>query len=392
MGIFRFLTAGESHGKGLIVIVEGIPAGIPIGEDSIARDMKRRQVGYGRGERMEIEHDRAEIISGVRQGLTIGSPISLFIANRDWDNWKKIMSISPVDGEITPVTAFRPGHADLAGVMKYGLDDIRPILERASARETAARVAAGSICRSFLDEFGVQIQSHTVAIGNVRVTSDGAVNWECVERSPLRCTDVDTEKKMMTAIDDARKTGDTLGGVFEVITTGVPPGLGSHVHWDRKLSSRMAQAMMSINAVKGVEIGEGFRTSGKKGSQVHDVIEPATGEQYWWKRKTNNAGGIEGGMSNGEPVIVRCAIKPIPTLTKPLASIDMLTGEAIQSHIERSDICVVPAAGVVGEAMLSIVFAEAILEKFGGDNIRETCRNFKSYIKSIVERRESHAG
>ncbi len=391
MGIFRFLTAGESHGKGLVAIIEGLPAGILINEDLIVCDMARRQSGYGRGERMKIERDSAEIISGVRLGLTIGSPISLFIENRDWDNWQQIMSVTPTDEQITTVTAFRPGHADLAGVMKYGLDDIRSVLERASARETASRVAVGSICRCFLNEFAIRVQSHTVAIGNIKVNSDIiAIDWEQVEHSPLRCNDADAEKKMIAAIDDAQKAGDSLGGIFEVVATGVPPGLGSHIQWDRKLNSRIAQAMMSINAVKGVEIGAGFAASERKGSQVHDVIEPASEEQYWWKRKSNNAGGIEGGMSNGEPVVVRCAIKPIPTLIKPLDSIDMLTGEAIQSHIERSDICVVPAAGVVGEAMLAIVLTEAMLEKFGGDNVKETRRNFENYIKSIAERRKLH--
>ncbi len=390
MGNFRFLTAGESHGKALIAIIEGMPAGITIDEDSIAHDMARRQAGYGRGERMKIESDRAEIISGVYQGVTIGSPISLFITNRDWENWKQTMSVSPTGENTIPVTAFRPGHADLAGVMKYGLDDIRPVLERASARETAARVAVGGICRCFLKEFSVQIQSHIVAIGNVKIEDGISIDWKRVEQSPLRCTDTSAEKQMMAAIDDAKKAGDSLGGVFEVVADSVPPGLGSHVQWDRKLSGRIAQAMMSINAVKGVEIGAGFAVAEKKGSQVHDIIEPSQEGRYWWQRATNNAGGIEGGMSNGEPIVIRVAIKPIPTLTKPLPSIDMSTGKSVQSHVERSDVCVVPAAGVVGEAMLAIVLTEAYMDKFGGDNISETRQNFDNYMKSINKRKRYH--
>ena len=386
MGKFRFLTAGESHGKGLIAIIEGMPAGVPVIEDDIACDMARRQVGYGRGERMKIERDRAEIISGVRYGVTIGSPISLFIINRDWENWQHIMSVAPGTEEIPPVTAFRPGHADLAGVMKYGLKDIRSVLERASARETAARVAVGSVCRSFLSEFNVQIRSHTIAIGGVEISPGTAFDKERVEQSPLRCSDRAKEKEMIEAIDEAKKAGDSLGGVFEVMALGAPPGLGSYVQWDCKLNGKIAQAMMSINAVKGVEIGAGFAAAERKGSLVHDVIIPAQGDQYWWRRATNNAGGIEGGMSNGEPIIVRCAIKPIPTLTKPLPSVDMRTGEPVQSHVERSDVCVVPAAGVVGEAMLAIILTEVFLEKFGGDNIRETRENYDSYMGSIRRR------
>lgn len=378
--MFRFLTAGESHGKGLTVIVEGIPAGLPLSEEMIARDLARRQGGYGRGGRMQIERDRAEILSGVRLGLTIGSPVSLFIRNNDWENWKERMSISPVEKEIEPVTRLRPGHADLAGVIKYDLDDIRPILERASARETAARVAAGAIARAFVGKFGIEIHSHVTAIGGVWADPSDPIDWEKVERSPVRCADPQAEKAMMAAIDEARKAGDSLGGIFEVIAAGVPVGLGSHIQWDRRLSGQIAQAIMSIPAVKGVEIGGGFALAELRGSQAHDIIEPDL------KRPTNWAGGIEGGMTNGQPIVVQAAMKPISTIASPLPSIDLRTGEKALGHFERADTCVVPAAGVIGEAMLAIVLAEAVLEKFGGDHIEETLRNFHAYTERIHAR------
>jgi len=431
MGQFRFLTAGESHGRGLVAIVEGVVAGLPLEERHINEQLKRRQQGYGRGPRMKIEEDRAEIIAGVRYGLTTGSPIALFIANRDWQNWQEQLSVSPVPTEADPITCPRPGHADLTGVIKYGLRDIRPIIERASARETAARVAVGAIARRFLEELGIAIYSHTVAIGHVsgesfvspviasepkqserpltsfrvtkqschserseesqraqtKVPQESVINWQQVEASPVRCANAELGKAMMAAIDGAKANGDTLGGIFEVIATNVPIGLGSHVSWDRRLDGRIARAMMSINAVKGVEIGGGFALARLAGSQAHDAFEPKAGSNrnlgLPWRRASNQAGGIEGGISNGEDIVVRAAVKPIATLAKPLPSVDLRTGKAAKAHYERSDVCVVPAAGVIGEAMLAIVLADACLEKFGGDNLRETLANYRNYLRHI---------
>lgn len=382
--MFRYLTAGESHGRALTAIVEGVPAGLTLDEEYIAGDLKRRQGGYGRSARMEIEQDRAEILSGVRHGLTIGSPISLLIWNRDWENWQEVMAVSPVKREIEKVTRLRPGHADLAGAIKYGLDDIRPILERASARETAARVAVGAVARKLLQEFGIEIKSHTIAIGGISIKGEkSGINWAKVEKSPVRCAEAEAEKTMIAAIDKAKEVGDTVGGVFEVVATGVPIGLGSHVQWDRRLNGRIAQAIMSINAVKGVEVGAGFSLANLPGSQSHDIIERAGRK---WHHATNRAGGIEGGISNGEPIMVKAVVKPIPTLGKPLPSVDLKTGEAVEAHFERSDVCVVPAAGVIGEAMLAIVLANAMLEKFGGDHIMETLNNHKSYLDAMNKR------
>ncbi len=407
MGQFRFITAGESHGKGLVAIIEGMVAGLSLEAEDINKELRRRQQGYGRGPRMEIEQDKVEVISGIRYGLTIGSPIALFIPNRDWQNWQEAMSITPLEKEAEPVTRPRPGHADLAGVTKYSLKDIRPVMERASARETAARVAAGAIAKRFLEELGIVIHSHTIAIGPVgcqpfaqgKLSQAISINWQRVEASPLRCADAEAEKEMIAAIDKA--SGDTLGGVFELIATGVPIGLGSHVSWERRLDGRIAQAIMSINAVKGVEIGAGFTLAKIKGSQAHDVIEPnppvigkvsrssersegeATKQSLPWHHATNYAGGIEGGISNGEEIIIKAAVKPIATLAKPLSSIDLRSGEVAKAHYERSDICVVPAAGVIGEAMLAIVLADACLEKFGGDNLKETLANYHNYISRI---------
>jgi chorismate synthase len=387
MGQFRFLTAGESHGKGLVAVIEGMVAGLPVSEEYIAQDLKRRQAGYGRSARMEIEQDKAEIISGVRHGLTIGSPISLLIWNRVWEDWQETMSTAPVDKEISPITTPRPGHADLAGVTKYGIEDIRPILERASARETAARVAVGTVARRFLGEFDIAIRSHTKSIGKHQAKQTKSIDWKQVESSPVRCADAGAEKAMMAAIDEAKAEGDTLGGVFEVIATGVPVGLGSHVQWDRRLNAQIAQAIMSINAVKGVEIGAGFSLTNTKGSQAQDIIELSPeGATPPWSRTTNRAGGIEGGISNGQPIVVRAAVKPIATLGKPLPTIDLRTGEKTEAHYERSDICVVPAAGVIGEAVLAIVLTNAMLEKFGGDHLKETLANYKNYISSAYSR------
>lgn len=383
MGQFRFLTAGESHGRGLVAVIEGMVAGLPLSEDYIAKDLRRRQTGYGRSARMKIEQDKAEIISGVRHGLTLGSPISLLIWNRVWEDWRQIMSISPVGKTIEPITTPRPGHADLAGITKYGVDDIRLILERASARETAARVAVGAVARRFLDEFDVSIHSHTISIGKHRVKQLKSIDWQRVEKSAVRCADVGAEKLMLADIVEAEAEGDTLGGVFELIASGVPVGLGSHVQYDRRLNGQIAQAVMSIPAVKGVEIGAGFSVASLKGSKTQDVIEVGLkGNAMPWRRLTNNAGGIEGGMSNGEPIIVRAAVKPIATLGKPLPSIDLSTGKKAEAHYERSDICVVPAAGVIGEAMLAIVLVNDMLEKFGGDHLKETIANYKNYTSS----------
>ena len=382
--MFRYLTAGESHGRALNAIIEGLPAGLSLDEEYIAHDLARRQGGYGRSARMEIEQDRAEILSGVRHGLTIGSPISLLIRNRDWENWKEIMAIATTETESEKVTRLRPGHADLAGTIKYGLDDIRPILERASARETAARVAVGAVARRLLKEFGIEIHSHTMAIGGIYAKNEGSgeIDWGNIEKSPVRCSDAETGKKMMAIIDKAKADGDTLGGVFEVVATGVPIGLGSHVHWDRRLNGKIAQAIMSINAVKGVAIGAGFLLANLPGSQSHDIIERAGRK---WHHETNRAGGIEGGITNGEPIVVKAVVKAIPTLAKPLLSVDLKTGESVVAHVERSDVCVIPAAGVIGESMLAIVLADAMLEKFGGDHIKETLRNYKSYLGEINE-------
>jgi chorismate synthase len=363
-------------------------AGLPLEEHHINKELKRRQQGYGRGGRMKIEDDKAEIIAGVRHGLTIGSPIALFITNRDWENWQQELSVSPVDREVEPVTSPRPGHADLAGVTKYGLNDIRPVMERASARETAARVAVGAIARRFLEEFGVVVHSYTAAIGghHWEPSKISSIDWRQVEASPVRCADAKVEKAMVTAIDDAKTGGDTLGGVFEAIAAGVPIGLGSHVSWDRRLDGRISRAIMSINAVKGMEIGEGFALAGLRGSQAHDVIEPnrrSRAKGVPWRHVTNRAGGIEGGISNGQDIVVRAVVKPIATLAKPLSSIEVRTGRKSEAHYERSDVCVVPAAGVIGEAMVAIVLADACLEKFGGDNLKETLGNYRSYLDSI---------
>jgi chorismate synthase len=388
MGQFRFLTGGESHGRGLIAIVEGMVADLPLKEGYINKELKRRQQGYGRGPRMKIEEDKAEIMAGVRYGLTTGSPIALFITNRDWQNWQEQLSISPIEREVEPVIYPRPGHADLAGVTKYGLKDIRPIIERASARETATRVAVGTIARRFLEELGTTIHSHTVAIGrhHWKKGETSSIDWQQVAASPVRCASAKLEKAMIADIDEAKANGDTLGGIFEVIATGVPIGLGSHVSWDHRLDGRIAKAIMSINAVKGVEIGAGFALAGLKGSQAHDVIKPnprSKAKGLPWRHATNRAGGIEGGISNGEDIIVRAAVKPIATLASPLPSINLRSGKVANAHYERSDICVVPAAGVIAEAMLAIVLADACLEKFGGDNLKETLANYRNYLNNI---------
>ncbi len=385
--MFRYCTAGESHGKGGTVIMEGVPAGLPLSEAYIEAHMARRQQGYGRGPRQQMEKDRAEILSGVRHGYTLGSPIAMWIENRDFVNWTDAMSLEPVGDEakIRRVTRLRPGHADFPGVMKYSHHDVRDILERASARETAARVAAGAVARRFLEEFGIQIRGHVLSIGTIQATVPENIDWDLVEESPVRCSDPVAAQRMMAHIDAARDSGNTAGGIFEVTAYGVPVGLGSHVQWDRKLDGLIAQAMTSIQAVKGVEIGSGFLNASLPGSEVHDVIEPWDGDARPFHHVTNRAGGIEGGMSNGEPIVARMALKPISTLSKPLPSVDLDTGERVQAHYERSDICQVPPAAVIGEAVMAQVLIGCFLEKFGGDHLDETRRNYQGFLDGLAQ-------
>ncbi len=404
MTAFRFLTAGESHGRMLGVTIEGVPAGLPLREDDLVVDLARRQRGYGRGARQQIEHDRAEIASGVRHGRTLGSPILLLVANRDWENWTKVMQVAPLteaeadelaalaaDGEkrATPVTRVRPGHADLAGALKYGFNDVRNVLERASARETAARVAAGGVARAFLRELGIDVWSLTAEVGGVALDpANCSRSREEADASPLRCPDPEAEARMIARIDEARAAGDTVGGVFEVVVHGLPIGLGSYVHWDRRLDAALAAAVMSINIVKGVELGLGFEQTRRFGSQVHDVIE-GRGDGGRWIHRSNNAGGLTGGVTNGEPLVVRGAVKPISTLARPLPSADLISGEAVEkAHYERSDISVVPAAGVVGEAMVMLTLAAAIVEKFGGDTLDDVRAALAAYRTRISARPE----
>lgn len=395
---FDFHTAGESHGRALITLVEGVPAGLPlIADRDIDPDLKRRQGGYGRGGRMQIEQDRAEILSGVRLGEALGSPISLVIWNRDWENWQHVMSAAPTDhGEDVAAKAVhlpRPGHADLVGVLKYDRSDARDILERASARETTARVAAGAIAKRLLNEFRITVGSHVVMLGGIEanVPEDLPADLNAaVDSSPVRTIDKAAEQKMIAAIDAAKAAGDTLGGAFEVVVQGLPVGLGSHVSWDRKLDGRIAQALMSIQAMKGVEIGLGFEASRRPGSQVHDVIEgdvnaPRSGG---YKRASNRAGGLEGGMTTGGPLIARVAMKPLSTLMRPMQTVNLRTGQAGDAVTERSDVVALAAAGVVGEAMVAIVIADALLEKFGGDSLTEMRRNFDGYLRYLSERGE----
>lgn len=388
--MLRYLTAGESHGELLMGIIEGIPSGLLIRVTDIDRDLARRQVGYGRGGRMKIEKDSVKIYTGVRWGRTLGSPVGLMIRNKDWENWRDKMSPDPMFlNTAEPVTRPRPGHADLAGALKYGVTDIRNILERSSARETAMRVAVGSVAKRLLAEFGIEVVSHVLSIGGVFAKVPKASFQEIrkrAEASELRCADHDAEKRMMKKIDEAMAAGDTLGGVFELIITGVPVGLGSHVHWDRKLDGRLASSLMSIQAIKGVEVGAGFGVANKPGSQVHDEILWSRKEGFY--RKTNMAGGIEGGMSNGEAIVLRAAMKPIPTLYKPLRSVDMTSKKPFKASIERSDACAVPAAGVVAEAAAAFELAMAMIEKFGGDSIEEMKRNYHGYDKHLKARME----
>ena len=366
----KFLTAGESHGQGLLGILDGMLAGLEISEDYIGVQLARRQMGYGRGGRMKIEKDRAEIWCGVRHGKTLGAPVGLIIRNKDWENWTKKMSVNPIDSEIRKVTLPRPGHADLAGVQKYGFDDIRNVLERSSARETTMRVGLGSVCRKLLEEVGIEVGSRVVQIHDVKdeSLSDISPNQlsKTADASSVRCLDKEVESAMIKTIDDAKASGDSLGGIFEVIANGLPYGLGAHTQWDRKLHTRISAMLMSVNAFKGIEIGEGFGGAEKFGSEVHDEIGH-DGEKFI--RYSNNAGGIEGGMSNAQPIVIRMAMKPIPTLIKPLHSVDIHSKEKKDAHKERTDSCAVPAASIIAESMLCFVLADALLEKFGGDSV-----------------------
>jgi chorismate synthase len=397
---FRFLTAGESHGPALGATIEGVPAGLALSEDDLAVDLARRQRGYGRGARQAIEHDRAEILGGVRHGRTLGSPILLLVRNRDWENWIRVMQVGPLADEeaaelfeaaeggnkrATPVTRVRPGHADLAGALKYGFNDVRNVLERASARETAARVAAGGVARAFLRALGIECWSFTAEVGGVTLDPAAATrSRDEADASPLRCPDPAAETAMIARIDEARSNGDTVGGVFEVVVHGLPIGLGSYVHWDRRLDAALAAAVMSINIVKGVEFGLGFEQTRRFGSGVHDVIEGRQADGQWVHR-SNHAGGLTGGVTNGEPLVVRGAVKPISTLARPLPSADLVTGEAVdKAHYERSDISVVPAAGVVAEAMVMLTLAASIIEKFGGDTIGDVETNLAAYRARIA--------
>ena len=382
--MLRWLTAGESHGPQLTVVIEGLPAGLEISEEDLRRDLARRQGGHGRGGRQKIETDVARIVSGVRGGFTIGSPVTLVLENKDHANWTAEMTAAKEGFAPQPVTRLRPGHADLAGALKYGHTDIRNVLERSSARETATRVAAGGVARKLIGHFGVEILSFTQSIGTVDIGYEGCdpetVTVADIESSPVRCPDPEASRRMVADIDAAGDAGDTLGGTFRIIARGVPLGLGSYVHWDRKLDGRLAQAVLSINAIKAVEFGAGFEGASRRGSQFHDEIEFEGGR---FRHLTNRAGGLTGGVTNGEPIDLRVAIKPISTMKKPMPSIDLKTKEKVEAHYERSDVCVVPAAGVIGEAVVALTLADAFLEKFGGDSMAELERNHRSYLESI---------
>jgi len=387
--MLRFVSAGESHGQALIAWVSGFPAGVPVDLEFIQRELHRRQLGYGRGARQRIEKDQPDIIAGVRHGHTIGAPIAVRIENRDWANWEKALPVEDTEGADDaqrPLTAPRPGHADLAGALKFNFHDARYVLERASARETASRVAAGALAKLLLREFAAEVLSHTIAVGHARLERDAA--WEEIEtvcknlESPLRCVDGTAEAKMKAEVDHALRAGDSVGGVFEVIAHGIPPGLGSHAQWDEKLDARLARAVMSIQAVKAVELGSGVSNSSSYGSEVQDEIRyDAPSKRF--ARSSNRAGGLEGGITNGQDIVVRGYLKPISTLRRPLLSADMKTKEAVKAAYERSDVCVVPAGGVVGEAMVSLELAAAFLEKFGGDSLAETRRNFDGNQKQL---------
>ena len=387
--MLRFVTAGESHGQALVAWVSGLPAGVPVDPEFVSRELHRRQLGFGRGGRQRIEKDQAEFLSGVRHGKTIGAPIALRIENRDWKNWEKALPVEDSEGAEDaqrPLTAPRPGHADLPGSQKYNFHDARYILERASARETAARVAAGSLAKLLLREFGVTILSHTIAVGHVRL--ERAATWDEIVaicenlESPLRCVDRDVEGRMIAEVDHVLRAGDSVGGIFEVVARGLPPGLGTHTQWDEKLDAKLAQAVMSMQAVKAVELGTGVTNAGSYGSEVQDEIRYDASRKRF-DRSSNRAGGLEGGITNGQDVVVRGYLKPISTLRRALLTADMNTKEAVKAAYERSDVCVVPAGGVAGEAMVALTLAGAFLEKFGGDSLEETRRNFDGYQRQL---------
>lgn len=398
----RFLTAGESHGKALVAIVEGLPAGLPVTAEQVDRELGRRMMGYGRGARMKIERDRIEWLSGVRSGETLGTPVAMIVHNRDWTNWEEIMSAEGTPGESRRrrVTRPRPGHADLVGVLKYEREDARDILERASARETAARVAAGALARRLLEEFGVEIGSHVVSLGGIHAPPIAELprplNPEA-DRSEIRVLDRSVEAQIIARIDQAKKAGDTLGGEVQVVVWGLPVGLGSHVHWDRKLDGQLGGALMSIPAVKAVEIGMGFEAARRPGSEVHDPIDPDATPgtpapppalKGGYRRRSNNAGGLEGGMTTGEPLVIRVGMKPISTLMSPLPTVDFTTGRPANAQSERSDVTAVPAMGVIAEALTALVLGDALIAKFGGDSLNEMRRNFEAYLTSIGQRWE----
>jgi chorismate synthase len=387
--MLRFLTAGESHGPALTCVLEGMVAGVPVSGKVVRAELARRRMGYGRGTRMKIEEDRLEILGGVRHGRTIGSPISMVIHNTEWPKWQNVMSVEEEDAQVEDpaLSRPRPGHADLVGMQKYGFSDARNVLERASARETAARVAVGAVCKAFLGALGASVLSHVIEVGGVRASTDampGPGDLERVDSSELRTLDTAAEREMRTVIEEARRRGDTLGGVFEVVAYGLPPGLGSHVHWDRKIDGRLAQALMSIHAIKGVEVGPGFEIARTPGSEAHDEISWT--EEGGYARATGRSGGTEGGMTTGAPLRVRAAMKPLSSLARPLQTVDVGTKEEAVAITQRSDVCAVPAAGVVGEAMVAFVLAEAMLSKFGGDSLAETRRNLREYLDDIASR------
>jgi chorismate synthase len=390
--MLRVITAGESHGPELVAVMEGLPAGVPISRAAIQEDLARRKLGYGRGSRMKFEEDDLTISAGVRHGFSLGSPLALRVGNTEWPKWVEVMSPEPVEltdrsrGRGAPLTRPRPGHADLVGMQKYGFDEARPVLERASARETAARVALGAVARAFLSELGIRLVSHTLSIGPVQVPGGAPLptpdDVAALDADPLRCFDSETSRAMVAEVDAARKDGDTLGGIVEVLAYGLPPGLGSHVHWDRRLDAKLAQALMSIQAIKGVEVGDGFETTRRRGSAAHDELFATDGGIT---RAGDRAGGTEGGMSTGTVLRVRAGMKPIATVPHALRTIDVSTGEAATAHHQRSDVCAVPAAGVVAEAMVALTLVDVVLEKFGGDSVSETRRNLQAYLAAIPE-------
>ena len=392
--MLRWLTAGESHGEALVGIIEGVPAGVSLTSQDVRDALARRRLGYGRGARMKFEQDQVRLLGGVRHGVTQGGPVAIEIANTEWPKWRDVMSADPVDPAVldgrarnAPLTRPRPGHADLTGMQKYGFDEARPVLERASARETATRVALGTVAAKLLEALGVQLVSHTTAVGAVSAPVDAPrplpADVAALDADPLRCHDRATAEAMVAAVDAAHKQGETLGGVVEVLAYGLPPGLGSYVHWDRRLDSRLAGALMGIQAIKGVEVGDGFLTAARPGSAAHDEI--SRGADGLVRRVSNRAGGIEGGMSIGDVLRVRAAMKPIATVPKALRTVDVATGEAARAHHQRSDVCAVPAAGVVAEAMVALVLADAVTEKFGGDSVAELVRNKDAYLAAIPE-------